>query len=123
MVLSVFSGMFALSQFMFFIVFALVIAVFVFVFVSHISRERKNDRSPRITVAATVVAKRTHYSGGSRTGSVHYSGRTRYFVTFQVESGDRTELPVYGEEYGLLAEGDRGMLTFQGTRYISFQRT
>ena len=27
-----------------------------------------------------------------------------------------------GTEYGLLAEGDRGKLTFQGTRYLGFER-
>ena len=32
------------------------------------------------------------------------------------------ELPVTGPEYGMLAEGDRGRLTFQGTRYLGFER-
>ena len=31
---------------------------------------------------------------------------TSYYVTFQVESGDRMELSVSGREYGMLAEGD-----------------
>ena len=39
-----------------------------------------------------------------------------------VESGDRMEFAIRGTEYGLLAEGDRGKLTFQGTRYLGFQR-
>jgi hypothetical protein len=32
------------------------------------------------------------------------------------------ELRVDGEEYGLLVEGDQGLLTFQGTRYLGFER-
>ena len=40
----------------------------------------------------------------------------------EVESGDRMELNLSGQEYGLLAEGDRGKLTFQGTRYLGFER-
>ena len=32
------------------------------------------------------------------------------------------ELHVAGHEFGMLIEGDRGMLTFQGTRYLSFER-
>ena len=32
------------------------------------------------------------------------------------------ELHVSGSEYGMLAEGDRGFLTFQGTRYLGFER-
>ena len=27
-----------------------------------------------------------------------------------------------GDEYGLLVEGDQGLLTFQGTRYLGFER-
>ena len=43
-------------------------------------------------------------------------------VTFQVESGDRIELQVKGNEYGMLVEGDYGKLSFQGTRYLGFER-
>ena len=46
-----------------------------------------------------------------------------YYVTFQVESGDRMELRVSGPEYGMLIEGDHGTLTFQGTRYLGFERS
>lgn len=52
----------------------------------------------------------------------HTSSSTTYYVTFQVDSGDRMEFSVSGQEYGLLAEGDRGKLTFQGTRYLGFER-
>ena len=44
-------------------------------------------------------------------------------MTFQVDSGDRMELSVSGSEYGMLVEGDRGKLSFQGTRYLSFERS
>ena len=47
---------------------------------------------------------------------------TTYYVTFQVESGDRIELRLSGTEYGQLAEGDTGRLSFQGTRYLGFER-
>jgi hypothetical protein len=47
---------------------------------------------------------------------------TTYYVTFQVESGDRMEFHVGGEEYGFLVEGDFGDLSFQGTRYLGFVR-
>ena len=47
---------------------------------------------------------------------------TWYYATFQVESGDRMEFSVTGIEYGMLAEGDTGKLSFQGTRYLSFER-
>lgn len=43
-------------------------------------------------------------------------------MTFQVQSGDRLELGVDDPEFGMLAEEDIGMLTFQGTRYKEFVR-
>lgn len=59
-----------------------------------------------------------HHHG---TESGHTSSST-YYVTFEVASGDRIELAVNGPEYGLLVNGDYGNLTFQGTRYLGFER-
>ena len=55
-----------------------------------------------------------------RSNNNHISHSTTYYVTFQVESGDRMEMLVSGMEYGMLVEGDYGKLTFQGTRYLDF---
>ena len=49
-------------------------------------------------------------------------GFTYYYATFQVESGDRMEFSLTGPEYGMLLEGDSGKLSFQGTRYLGFER-
>ena len=110
---------------MFTIMFVLVIGMFIFTAVKGISQWNKNNHSPRLTVPATVVAKRTnvtrHHHGGAN-GHHHHHTSTSYYVTFQVESGDRMELHVAGTEYGLLIEGDSGNLTFQGTRYLGFER-
>ena len=110
-------------QILFFLIFALVIGLFIATAVRGIRQWHRNNNSTRLTVDAAVVAKRTevshhHHSGA---GNAHYTtSSTWYYVTFQVESGDRLELPVSGREYGLLVEGDRGCLTFQGTRYLGF---
>lgn len=53
---------------------------------------------------------------------MYTTSSSTYYVTFQVESGDRMEFAVSGNEYGMLVEGDKGSLTFQGTRYLSFLR-
>lgn len=111
----IFSGMFTIVSLM-------VVAVFVIVFVKIIGTWHKNNNSPRLTVPATVVAKRTSHSH-HRSGNSHIAHHhTHYHVTFEVESGDRMELSVVGTEFGLLAEGDKGRLTFQGTRYLGFER-
>ena len=82
-----------------------------------ISQWNKNNHSPRLTVAATVVAKRSHTTHSDD------SSHTRYYATFQFESGDRLELHVPHSQFGYLVEGDRGALTFQGTRFLGFERT
>lgn len=106
---------------LFYLVFFLILAVFVVTAVRGIAQWSRNNASPLLTVQARVVAKRTRvgHNGTHNTGCHTY---TRYYVTFQVESGDRMELAVTGEEYGLLAEGDEGSLSFQGTRYKGFER-
>lgn len=117
-------------EIMFGIVFIMVIATFIVTFVKVISTWNKNNHSPRLTVEATVVAKRmdvshhSHANAGDATGAHghHTTSSTWYYVTFQVESGDRMELAISGNEYGMLIEGDFGKLTFQGTRYLGFQR-
>ena len=50
------------------------------------------------------------------------STNTAYFLTFQTENGERTEFNVDGRVYGMSAEGDRGQLSFQGTRFLGFAR-
>ena len=109
---------------MFTIVFILVIGTFIVTAVKGIGQWNKNNNAPRLTVPATVVAKRTnvsHHHAGANNHHHHHTS-TSYYVTFQVESGDRMELHVAGREYGLLVEGDHGNLTFQRTRYLSFDR-
>ena len=112
---------------MFTVVFVLVLGIIIFAIVKSIGQWNKNNHSPRLTVPATIVAKRTnvshhHNHNHAGTGMHHATHSTTYYVTFQVESGDRMELHVAGHEFGMLVEGDRGMLTFQGTRYLGFDR-
>lgn len=108
---------------MFSLVFLFTIGVFIAVAVKGLSQWNKNNHSPRLTVPATVVAKRQNISRHHHAGEMHHSSTsTSYYVTFQVDSGDRMELHMTGPEYGLLVEGDRGNLTFQGIRYLSFER-
>lgn len=65
--------------------------------------------------SAVLVTKRMQLSGGERPKMI-------YYLTFELEDGSRTELPVTGEVYGSLAEGDRGELTANWSRFVSFAR-
>lgn len=119
------SGFVSVFPMFFFIVFFLVLGVFIVTIGKGIGEWNKNNHSPRLTVDATVVAKRGHVSHHHHHGdnhAMHSSTSTTYYVTFQVESGDRMELHVSGSEFGMLVEGDVGKLTFQGTRYLGFER-
>lgn len=121
-----FGGGFDMFGMMFTIVFLLAIGTFAAVFIKGIGEWNKNNHSPKLTVPARIVAKRTNISRhhhGDTTGAHHHHTSTSYYVTFEVESGDRMELSLSGHEYGLLAEGDTGRLSFQGTRYLSFERS
>ena len=106
---------------------AMFILVFVIIIVNvvkGIGQWNKNNNSPKLTVPVTIVAKRTNVSHHHHAGEHHHHHTsTTYYVTFQVESGDRMEFHVPGQEYGMLIEGDTGILTFQGTRYLGFERT
>lgn len=115
---------------LFAIVWILIIGVIIASIVRNISIRNKNNQSPRLTVNATVVSKRTdvtHHrnpNSGDTSGAHGYytTSFTQYYVTFQVESGDRMEFSVSGAEYAMLADGDNGKLYFQGTRYLNFER-
>ena len=110
-----------------------IIAVFAIILLGVIGRALfiwiRNNNSPRVTVEAKVVTKRMKVQGFGRTmagrnsvtgmGSSTY---THYYVTFELEKGKRLELGVKDAEFGMLAEGDQGMLTYQGTRYLGFEQ-
>ena len=111
------------------------IAVFAVLLIGAVGRGlyvwMKNNRSPQETADAKVVAKRMKVSGhgghvmtrnASTLHTVHSSTDTWYFVTFELENGRRLEFRVKESEYGMLAEGDRGRLSYQGTRYLGFDR-
>ena len=109
---------FSIMRIMVPVMFVLVFGIIIATMVRGVGEWNKNNQSPKLTVPVTVVAKRSDVDRGIETMHTF----TSYYVTFQVESGDRMEFEVSDMEYGMLAEGDRGMLTFQGTRYLNFQR-
>ena len=106
--------MFNVFPVIFGIIFILVFGFILFNIFSGIKQGIKNNKSPLLTVPAEVVTKRISVHGD------HSS--TTYYVTFEVQSGDRMEFTVGGAEYGKLVEQDLGLLAFKCTRYVSFER-
>ncbi len=110
-----------------FAIFFIVFVFFIVILVKSVTTWSKNNHSPLLTVDVTVVAKRDdlHVHGGAIGSDAHMHSATSYtdhYVTFQVESGDRIELMVPESEYGYIVEGDKGKVSFKGTRFISFER-
>ncbi len=113
-----FSGIFSL-------VFILIFGMIIFSIIKGISEWSSNNKQPIIPVDSTVSAKRisvSHHNHNTGDNMMHTSTSTTYYVTFEFENGERLELKVSGKEYGLISEGDKGILSFQGTRFISFER-
>lgn len=107
-----------------FLIMAITVTIIIAVIVRILKQKKRDDNSPRLSVKATVITKRmsVHTYRQADASDMMQSTNTSYFVTFQVESGDRIELMVEGGEYGMLVEGDEGILTFQGSRYLGFAR-
>ena len=113
-------GMFSVIEAIFPIMFLLVFGVIIFGFIRSIRQWFHNNAQPRIPTEARIVAKRTNHSTHHHDNHNHSS--TSYHVTFQFRSGDRTEISVSARDYGMMAESDEGVVTLQGTRFISFDR-
>ena len=111
--------MFAMMDFMFPLFFIGFFIVFGIILFRSLKEWNTNNHSPRLTVDVTVVGRRQHRTHNS----TNHMGHTHYYITFQVESGDRMELAIPSSQFGYIIEGDRGKLTFQGTRFLSFERT
>jgi len=114
-----FSFMFTLVPIFIGVIFVVVITVFIVAGARGLKEWSSNNRQPVNSGHVMVLDKRTHVWGG---GHHHHRAHTSYYVTFEFEDGERQEFMVSGKEYGQIAQGDTGTLTYQGTRYHNFQR-
>lgn len=121
--------------------FLVALAFIVFSIASKIAEWSKNQVSDVRMRNVRVVAKRTYVHRRSGTTHIHHhstsqgvyhshpihtSGHayTAYYITFEfLDDGERLELRVPDKQYGLIAEGDYGILNYQGTQFNAFERT
>lgn len=87
----------------------------------------KDRSSPRITTMAEIISKETNKVRHRSKREAGIGRRTtysnEYYVTFQLAHGDTLKLFIRIEaEYERLQEGDKGKLTYQGKRYIGFEK-
>lgn len=109
--------------------FVVILAMMIVRSIQSAKQWKSNNASPVLTVDAKVTAKRTdvsyhtHQAGANDMGGASSFHTSTYYATFEVAGGDRMEFRVRDTEYGMLAENDTGKLTFQGTRYLGFERS
>ena len=87
---------------------------------SMVNIEEKQGEKPVYNMQAVVKGKRALVEVDPENPG---ASRTLYYVTFHKRDGNRVELRVPGEDYGLAAEGDEGILVWQGDEFIVFKRT
>ena len=88
---------------------------------SRVNVEEKQGRKPVYNIQAEVKGKRTLIEADPENPNIP---KTRYFITFHKRDGNRVEMEVPGEDYGLAAEGDEGILVYEkGDGFIVFKRT
>lgn len=77
-----------------------------------------NNAAEILNKPSEIVTKRTEVWGGSGNSSTS----TSYYITFEFEDCSRQEFEVKAKKFGMLVEGDIGILTYQGTRFIDYAR-
>lgn len=105
---------FGVSSIMLRIIPVIIVGIIVISLINELRKSIHNNSQPVLKVEAKIVSKRTKARGQNT--------RTYYYVTFEFESGDRKEIKMKGNEFGMLVEGDKGNLTFQGDKYLGFVR-
>lgn len=99
---------------------AIVLLMLVAKLTSMVNVEEKEGKKPVYSMEAVVKGKRTLVEADPDNLTVP---KTTYYLTFHKRDGNRVELQVPGEDYGLAAEGDEGILVWQGDEFIVFKRT
>lgn len=110
--------MFSVAPIFIMVIFVIVVGTIIFRIGSSAKEHFRNNSMEEVTIPARIITKRTHFWGGHG----NTSASTSYYVTFEDEQGNRMEFSLGSNLYGIYAEGDRGMLTHQGTRFLHFER-
>lgn len=112
-----YSDGFSIFNIMFVIIPLIIFGTIAFIVIKGVSTWMSNNASPVREEEVTVIGKRIQVWGGSN----NTSASTSYYITFELANGERIELRVKGSTYGACKEDETGLLTFQGTRFTSFQ--
>lgn len=105
--------------FILFVIGAIAVAV---IWLNRKRKERVGELKGMTTVNATIVYKRRDVRRdlNSAPYDERYSNTNFYYVTFEEKTGNKLELLVSGEVYDSVRRGERGVLSYQGLRFLEF---
>ena len=107
----------------FFVLFFMLVAgIILFAIAQSVLVAINNMGQPVIERPARIVGRRQATSVHGGQGNMSASSTTSYFSTFEFKDGSREEFRVPSRDYGLLAEGDAGLLRSQGSWFKGFNR-
>ena len=95
--------------------------IFIVAVASIIRSAIANNKAPRLIVEAVVVNLRHVSDSHTDANGLTFTDDT-YYVTFQVESGDRMEFRVTRSQYHTFQKADFGRLHFHGKVFDSFEK-
>lgn len=99
----------------FFLVFAVIMGIVLWRLGTSLLEALRNNVAPQEWYTAELIGKRTHVGGSEHS-------YTNYYLAFELENGERKEFRVKSSAYALSAEGDKGELSFKGSRFLDFKR-
>ena len=85
-------------------------------------KEMRGELNGMTTVNATVVYKRRDVRRdiNSAPYDERYSNTHFYYITFEEKTGNKLELLVSGDVYDSVRRGEKGVLSYQGLRFVDF---
>ena len=112
------------------IMLVLIIAIFTAIFFRCIFEWTINKCSAMESVDAFVVAKQQGMiqqqipNAGDATGGHGFTLQEQpwYKITFRMTDSTEKEFNVDNQSFRVLKEGEKGILTYQGTRYLGFKK-
>jgi|GEM_PF-5037977 len=108
------------NSFMTMFILVLVVCVIIVVF-----RRLKNRSAPKVVTNATVSDKHIQEIMRRRKGAdglYHQMKTYRYYILFIIEGGEKMEFLVNKTEYSQVKNNQNGKLTFQGSKFIKFDK-
>ena len=103
----------------------LFVVIIVFILIKAVKKNNQREKNalrPVLTVRARVKSRRLIIRPNNITALGVATDTLEGKVVFESEDGEELEFRLIGKTYRDIFDGDEGMLTYQGSDFISFER-